>query len=306
VRPVPPPDADPAAGDPAGSEAASAAGDPDGSEAASGAGDLAGIEAVLRRAAWHGSPAAAVPVLAGLDPEGAVPARVRWLAGVCLGATGRYRQAARWLAPAGEPAGSLAASCLASHQRQLGRHAAAEPLDRLALATAEDTEARADALVGLVADAVGRHDLALARERLGTATRWVNLGDTGWRACVRLAWVTAETALLGSNPDAAVAAGRHADEISRHAEACRHAVKSWLVLGVALDAAGRCRPAARVLRRAAAGAARLDLIPLVDPARTVLSGIMRTHAPGVAERERQQARSAQSIMEDPATGRSCG
>jgi hypothetical protein len=268
--------------------------------------DLAGIEAALARAAWNGPPAAAVPVLAGLDPDGVVPARVRWLAGVCLGATGRYRQAARWLAPAGQPAGSLAASCLASHQRQLGRHAAAEPLDRLALTTAEDTEARADALVGLVADAVGRHDLALARDRLSAATRWVNCSDTGWRAHVRLAWVTAETALLGSDPGTAVGAGRHADRLSRHAEARRHAMKSWLVLGVALDAAGRSRPAARVLRKAAAGAARLDLIPLVDPARTVLSGIIGTHAPGVAERERQQARSAQSIMEDPATGRSCG
>jgi hypothetical protein len=277
VHPVPPPDADPA-----------------------------GVEAALSRAAWHGSPADAGPVLARLDPVGAVPARVRWLAGVCLGATGRYRQAARWLAPTGEPVGSLAASCLASHQRQLGRHAVAEPLDRLALATAADSEARADALVGLVADAVGRHELALARDRLSTATQWVNLGDAGWRERVRLAWVTAETALLGSDPDTAVAAGRHADQISRHAEACRHAVKSWLVLGVALDAAGRCRPAARVLRKAAAGAARLDLNPLVDPARTVLSGILRTHAPGVAERERQQARSAQSIMEDPAAGRSCG
>ena len=69
---------------------------------------------------------------------------MRWLAGVCLGAVGRYRTAARWLAPGGEPAGSLAASCLASHLRQLGRHAEAEPLDRLALSITTDPEARAD------------------------------------------------------------------------------------------------------------------------------------------------------------------
>jgi hypothetical protein len=90
---------------------------------------------------------------------------------------GRYRTAARWLAPGGEPAGSLAASCLASHLRQLGRHAQAEPLDRLALSITTDPEARADALIGLVADAVGRNELALARDRLHTATQRIVAGN---------------------------------------------------------------------------------------------------------------------------------
>src|SRR5262245_30432164 len=125
------------------------------------------MEAALAHAAWFGHPAAAVAALAGADADAGVPERVRWLAGVCLGALGRYRTAARWLAPGGEPAGSLAASCLASHLRQVGRHAEAERLDRLALATATGAEARADALIGLVADAVGRHELTLARDRLG-------------------------------------------------------------------------------------------------------------------------------------------
>jgi hypothetical protein len=268
----------------------------------------------LTRAAFHGHPAAADPVLAGLDPDGLLPPRVRWLAGVCLGARGRYRQAARWLAPDGVPAGSAAASCLASHLRQVGRHAEAEPLDQLALATATDAGSEADALVGLVADAVGRHDLALARDRIGAATlsvhgaatRSVQLDDAAWRGPVRLAWVTAEAALLGNDPDGAVAAGRRAELCARHATACRHAVKSRLVLGVALDAAGRTRPAARVLRTAAAGADRLGLIPLVDPCRTVLATILQVRAPEAAERERKRARSAQSIIEVPASGRSSG
>ncbi|HEY6747096.1 MAG TPA: hypothetical protein VI357_15430 [Mycobacteriales bacterium] len=260
----------------------------------------------LTRAAFHGHPAGADPVLAGLDPEGTVPARVRWLAGVCLGARGRYGQAARWLAPGGVPAGSAAASCLASHLRQVGRHAEAEPLDRLALAAATDAETEADALVGLVADAVGRHDLAEARRRLGPATRSLRGDDGGWRPQVRLAWVTAETALLANEPETAVDAGRRAERISRRATAYRHAVKSRLVLGVALDAAGRSRPAARVLRTAAAGADSLDLIPLVDPARTVLATILQVHAPRTAERERRKARSAQSIIEVAASGPSCG
>lgn len=260
--------------------------------------------AALERAAWHGAPADAVPVLAGVDPDGALPERVRWLAGVCSGARGRYAEAARWLAPDGVPAGSLAASCRASHLRQVGRHAAAEPLDRLALATATDAESRSDALTGLVADAIGRHELDVTRERLAAATHWVNRGDGAWRARVRLAWVTAEASLLGSAPDAAVAAGRAAVRISLDATACRHAVKSGLVLGVALEAAGRSRPAARVLRKAATAASRLDLIPLLDPAGTVLATILQVHAPSAAERERQRARSARSIILAAADGRS--
>jgi hypothetical protein len=260
----------------------------------------------LVRAAFHGHPGRAGPILAGLDPDGAVPPRVRWLAGVCLGARGRYRQAARWLAPDGVPAGSAAASCLASHLRQVGRHAEAEPLDRLALDTATDAETETDALVGLVADAVGRHDVELARERLRAATRSVEIDDRAWRAQVRLSWVIAETALLASDADGAIDAGRRAERISRDAMACRHAVKSRLVLGVALEAAGRPRPAARLLRTAAAGAVVLDLIPLVDPARSVLATILQVRAPRTAERERRQARSAQSLIEPAPIGRSSG
>ncbi|HST65124.1 MAG TPA: hypothetical protein VLM05_08035, partial [Mycobacteriales bacterium] len=269
-------------------------------------GEVVGGLEQLYLAAFYGHPGAADPVLARIDPAGDVPARVRWLAGVCLGARGRYAQAARWLAPAGVPVDSAAASCLASHLRQVGRHADAEPLDRLALDTATDAETEADALVGLVADAVGRHDVPLARSRLATATRSVSNDYSAWRPQIRLAWVTAETALLASDPETAVAAGRGAERMSRDAEACRHAVKSRLVLGVALDAAGRSRPAARLLRSAATGADTLDLIPLVGPIRAVLATILQVHAPAAAERERRKARSAQSIIEVAATGARSG
>jgi hypothetical protein len=284
------------------------------------AGGWTAVEAALDHAAWFGHPAdalTALPATSGRtrplpdadphDPDGAVPERVRWLAGVCLGALGRYRTAARWLAPGGEPAGSLCASCLASHLRQVGRHAEAEPLDRLALATATDVEARADALIGLVADAIGRHELVLARQRLDTATAQVvavTSDYTEWRTRVRLEWVRAETALLAGDGVRAVEIGRTAQRISRTAKAYRHTVKSALVLGVALDAAGRTRAAARVLRAASRGATRLGLIPLLIPINSVLAGTLEDRAPLVAARERLRADAAQSIREDPAESQS--
>ena len=151
----------------------------------------------------------------------------------------------------------------------------AERLDRLALATATGAEARADALVGLVADAVGRHELGLARDRLGPAAEHpvAVTGDYAeWRIRVRLAWVSAETALLAGEAASAVGFGRTAHRISHGAKACRHAVKSTLVLGVALDAAGRTRVAVRVLRTASRGATRLGLTPLLPPTHRVLAG----------------------------------
>jgi hypothetical protein len=264
---------------------------------------------MLAAAAFHGAPADALPVLDRLDPAGPARERTRWLAGVCLGALGRYRAAQRWLQPdsGASPSGSLALSCRASHLRQLGRHAEAEPLDAAALLAASDPEARADALVGLVADAVGRLDLATAERRLaaaraelGNVDGWRLGSDGPWRPAVRLAWVTAEVALLGDDAATAVTAGRAALDHSQAATACRHAVKSQLVLGAALEAAGRTRPAARVLRAAAAGADRLGLPPLAWPARTLLARISAPRAPGVAARERQQADSAQSIIEEGA------
>lgn len=250
-------------------------------------------------AAWFGRPRDGVPEV---DPDGRVPARVRWLAGVCLGAMGRYAQARRWLAPDGTPVDSLAASCLASHLRQVGRHAEAEPLDRLALRTADSAAAEADALVGLVADAIGTAGPDTAAERLKdipTVGRVIG-GDTEWRTPIRVAWVTAEVALCQDDFPEAVRSAREAVRRSQDATARRHAVKSRLVLGASLDAAGRLRPAARVLRGTALDAARLDLIPLVGVACTLRAQVLQVRAPHTAARERHKADSAQRIIQDPA------
>ncbi|HZB48277.1 MAG TPA: hypothetical protein VE547_04230 [Mycobacteriales bacterium] len=266
--------------------------------------------AVLAAAAFHGPPRDALPVLAGLDPDDPLPARTRWLAGVCLGALGRYRTAERWLRPgcAASPPDPFALTCRASHLRQLGRHAAAEPLDAAALAVAADPEARADALVGLVADAVGRLDRAAAERRLAAARAELHPAggpagdDAAWRPAVRLGWVAAEVALLGAWPDGAVRAAEEAWRQSRAATACRHAVKSQLVLGAALEAAGRTRAATRILRAAATGADRLDLLPLARPARGLLARTLAQRAPAAAARERRRADSLQSIIEEGADG----
>ncbi|MFF0146725.1 hypothetical protein [Amycolatopsis sulphurea] len=94
--------------------------------------------------------------------------------------------------------------------------------------------ARADALLGLAAD-----NLALGRS--GAARRLAvraAQADRRWRAAVRGGWVAAEIELAGGRPPDAVAPARRALEIARVRGARRHAVKSAIVLGVALTAAG--------------------------------------------------------------------
>jgi len=279
------------------------------------------LENALAAAAFHGTPRAALPLLAPLDPAGDHPDRVRWLAGVCLGALGRYDSAAGWLLPvparhaslggnAATAATSAALSCRASHLRQLGRHGEAESLDVAALAAATDRDATLDALVGLVADAVGRLDLATARTRLDRAAAAVarcldsdpDASDSAWRHRVRLDWVRAEVALLGGDPSGAAGPARAALRRSLAVVAYRHGVKSQLVLGAALEACGQSRRAARVLRGAAAGADRLGLPTLVWPARTLLARVLADRAPASAGRERQRALSARRRTDSPPRG----
>jgi hypothetical protein len=151
--------------------------------------------------------------------------------------------------------GSLAASTLASHRRQLGGHGAARGLDgrALAMAVAAEAEAtsaeavsdgggglvgdvddvdlagaRADALLGLAADAVGAGRLVEAR-RLHARVE-----PRGWRSRVRHQWLAAEIALAGGHAEQAVRPAEVAAATAREAGATRHILKSDLVLGTAL------------------------------------------------------------------------
>ncbi|RSN08198.1 hypothetical protein DMC63_34145 [Streptomyces sp. WAC 05977] len=190
----------------------------------------------------------------GLPPSSfAVPASPhgRLLAAIGLGGRGRYAAAATLLndlRTGKDPVvASLAASTLASHRRQLGGHAAALVLDGEALARVIseprgepdpdglDAEgARADALLGLAADNLGRGRLAAARRLLARAG-----AHTGnWRTRTRAGWVGAEIELASNISAAAIAPAEMAWETARARGACRHVVKSQLVLAVTIANAG--------------------------------------------------------------------
>jgi hypothetical protein len=224
----------------------------------------------LAEAAFGNSPASwPLPAATG--------GRQLWLRAVAAGGQGRYGSAYRDLAElrrstrgAGRLA-SLAHSTQASFLRQLGWHTRARRWDGLALALAgDDPEARADALIGLAADALGVGRFALAATLLarwdaeaatGRAAELV-ASPAGARISVRREWVSAELAMVTG---AGAEAVRHAErgvELARTTVGARHRVKSEVVLAAALCCAGRADRAAAVAADALESAAALGLVPL--------------------------------------------
>ncbi|WP_409183433.1 hypothetical protein F9C11_03060 [Amycolatopsis sp. VS8301801F10] len=101
----------------------------------------------------------------------------------------------------------------------------------------------------------------LALGRLSAARRLAiraAQADRRWRATIRGGWVGAEIELAAGQPEAAVAPARLAYEtaVGRHAR--RHIVKSGIVLGVALLAAGQ-DGARELVLAAAADAEKYEL-----------------------------------------------
>ncbi|MFJ8910477.1 hypothetical protein [Amycolatopsis sp. NPDC102389] len=203
------------------------------------------MESSLRSAAFGDGVPSPRPFAVPASPRG------RLLAAIGLGARGRYAAAATLLnglrASGGPVFASLAASTLASHRRQLGGHAAALVLDGEALASAIteppgepdpdglDAEgARADALLGLAADNLGRGRLTAARRLLARAD--AHCGN--WRTRTRAGWVGAEIELAGNISGAAVAPAEMALETAHARGARRHVVKSRLVLAVTIANGG--------------------------------------------------------------------
>jgi hypothetical protein len=208
---------------------------------------------------FHGFPREALPRLRAAAAD---HPRARWLTGAALGALGRYGDAKAQLTGVTESADparyrSLAAATLASHHRQLGRHAEAAGWDEVAATLAgDDPEASFDARLGAAADAVGLNDVAGARAAL---ERCEPRGE--WRRQVRIGWVETEIALLGGDPAAAMTAARSGLTVAERAAAPRHVAKCLLFLGAALHVAGD-PGATATLDRAAAAAGALDALPL--------------------------------------------
>lgn len=217
------------------------------------------LETVLANAAFGDDPGR-WPLPAASSPYGL------WLRAVAAGGQGRYASARADLAQlcrtqAAGPVVSLAHSTRASFLRQLGRHAEARPWDGRAFALAgADVEARADALIGLAADALGVGRFATSATALDRAANLVT--ESLPRLRVRLDWVAAELAMARGQ---GVAAVRHAERAVAHADAfgsARHMVKSSVVLAAARCSAGDLDTARTVADTALEQTRRLGMIPL--------------------------------------------
>jgi hypothetical protein len=196
-----------------------------------------------------------------------------WLRAVACGGQGRYGAAYQDLAALrrGSPGRlvSLAHSAQGSFLRQLGWHSLARGWDGRALALAgTDPEARADALIGLAADALGVGRFAAAATLLARAERVLTSEPVPDRLPVRRGWVAAELAMACGDGRTAVG---HATEAVGLAQAmglktgrtsARHRVKSDVVLAAALCSAGNIEPAREVAWAALEDTGRLGLLPL--------------------------------------------
>jgi hypothetical protein len=189
-----------------------------------------------------------------------------WLRAVAAGGQGRYGAAIADLEtsirrqPSG-PLASLAHSTHASFLRQLGWHDRARRWDGRAVALAGgDDEAAADALIGLAADALGVGRFAASARALQRAGDVVTGAELP-RASVRLAWVSAELAMVsGRGP--AVEHAERAVAAAGGLGSRRHEIKSAVVLAAALCSAGDVAAARRVADAALADTEDHGMVPL--------------------------------------------
>jgi hypothetical protein len=187
-----------------------------------------------------------------------------WLRAVAAGGQGHYGSAMADLVELCRsrrrgPLVSLAHSTKASFLRQLGWHDRARGWDGRALALAgSDSEAGADAYIGLAADALGVGRFAASAAALRRAGDLVS----GSRLPVRLAWVSAELAMARGEGATAVGHAERAVELAAALGSARHAVKSEVVRAAALCSAGDVDASRRVADAALQDSERLGIIPL--------------------------------------------
>ncbi|MGH3624255.1 MAG: hypothetical protein ACRDQ5_21120, partial [Sciscionella sp.] len=152
--------------------------------------------------------------------------------------------------------------------------------------------ALADAVLGLAADAVGQGRVGEARRLLAVADRF---GDNGWRARVRLGWVTAEVALASGRPQDAVPVAETAVRGARSARARRHVTKSEALLATTLVNMTTERDrerAIRLLEGIVPRSLERGMLPLVWPSALLLADV----TPGAADRWRDLGQSALSCV----------
>jgi hypothetical protein len=270
------------------------------------------------RAAFHGPPSAAIPLLEqavveargrGRDAEAALAA---WLLGVCLSASGRWGSALAVLRPLHlDPAAastgsasperrlvaSLAASTAATVERQLGRAGEARLLDEAALALAGGSEeARFDATVGLAVDAAGQSRIEAARTLLTDAEALIGARSDWWRQRVRLDWARAEVASAADDPEGAYRLASAALTRAEAAGAPRHVAKSLLLMGVAQVGRGDLVDAVATLRRCVTLADPLGLLPVLRPAWSLLAALAPAVPDAGAEVSRRALTQARSTI----------
>ncbi len=189
-----------------------------------------------------------------------------WLRAVAAGGQGRYANANAGLASVRRAhrigrLASLAHSTHASFLRQLGWHDWARGWDGRALAVAAgDSEAVGDALIGLAADALGVGRFAASAAALERAVGLLAKGPP--RLAVRLAWVSAELAMVTGDGTAAVGHAERACDLAASLGSTRHRVKSDVVLAAALCSDGRSDRSRQVADAALADTLNLGLVPL--------------------------------------------
>lgn len=209
-------------------------------------------------------------------PAATVPGDV-WLRAVAAGGQGRYAAASAALSglhlSPDASLRSLALSTRASFLRQLGGHREAARWDGLAVAVPGATAgARADALIGLAADALGVGRFEASGRLLDLAAGAVDAAAEP-RLLIRLHWVRAELAMARGDGTRAVEPAERAVAAAGDFGSARHRVKSDVVLAAALCTAGDLRRCREVADAALDSADRLGLVPLRWAVASLLAGV---------------------------------